>query len=121
MKKKKLLFDILLISLLLCLSLSLFVFFAVNREEGSYVLVEIDGKVVGEYRLDQDAEIEINGGTNTLVIKGGKAFLSSANCPDKTCVKTGSIHYSGESIICLPNKVIIKIKSNSQGFVDLVS
>lgn len=121
MKKKRLLFDILLISLLLCLSLSLILFLAINREEGNYVLVEIDGKTVGEYRLDQDAEIEINGGTNILVIKDGKAFLSEANCPDKTCVKTGSIHYSGESIICLPNKVVIKIKGNSRGFVDLVS
>lgn len=121
MKKKKLMFDILLISVLLCLSLSLFLFLFLNREEGSYVVVEISGKTVGEYRLDQDTEISVNGGTNTLVIKNGRAYLSNANCPDKTCVKTGSICYSGESIICLPNQVVIKIKGSTQASVDLVS
>ena len=121
MKKKKLLFDVLLISVLLCLSLSIFVVVVLNREEGAYVVVEVAGKTVGEYRLDQDAEISINGGTNTLIIKNGQAYLTNASCPDKTCVKTGSICYSGQSIICLPNQVVIKIKGNSHGSVDLVS
>ena len=121
MKKKKILFDILLISVLLCLSLCLFAVTIFNREKGSTVTVEVAGKAVGTYSLDKDLEIEINGGTHNLVIKDGYVYLTDADCPDKTCVKTGKISYSGQSIICLPNRVIIKIVGDTDISVDLVS
>ena len=121
MKKKKILFDILLISGLLCLSLCLFAVIFFNREKGSTVIVEVSGNTVGVYPLDKDMELEINGGTNYLVIKDGYVYLTDADCPDKTCVKTGKISYSGQSIICLPNQVIIKISGDTDISVDLVS
>lgn len=121
MKKKKILFDILLISVLLCLSLCIFGILMFNREKGSTVIVEVSGKTVGVYSLDKNIEIEINGGSNHLVIKDGYVYLTDADCPDKTCVKTGKISYSGQSIICLPNQVIIKIIGNTVDSVDLVS
>ena len=121
MKKKKILFDILLISALLCLSLSLLAIMFFNREEGTTVIVEVSGKTVGVYPIDRDTEIDINGGSNHLVIKNGYVYLTDADCPDKTCVKTGKISYSGQSIICLPNQVIIKISGDTDISVDLVS
>ena len=55
-----------------------------------------------------------------MVIKDGYAYLTYADCPDHTCVKTGKIKYAGQSIICLPNKVAIIVREKDSG-VDLVS
>ena len=121
MEKRRFRYDILLISVLLCLSLILGAVILLTRKEGKTVKVEIDGKKVAEYSLDSSGEYSLNGGTNILKISNGEAYLTHANCPDKTCVKTGKIKYVGESIICLPNKLSIVIQGNASDGVDLVS
>lgn len=125
--KKNYRLDIIIISAILLVSLVLLLVVTLSKKEGSVVVVEIDGTVVGTYSLSQNAEYSLNGGTNNLVIEDGKAYLNYSNCPDHTCEKTGKIQYVGQSIICLPNKVAITIKSEStdnnvpDGGVDFVS
>ncbi len=75
------------------------------------VTVYSDGEIFGRFSLSKNQTIDING-TNTLVIKDGKVFMEGASCPDKLCVKQGSIGEKGGSIICLPNKVIAKVKGD---------
>jgi len=118
--KKSLRFDIVIIALLLIISL---VFLGVNllsRKGGATVEVEIDGEKVATYELYKNGEYVLGGGTNILVIENGEAYLSFADCPDHTCVKTGKIRYVGQSIICLPNRVAITVRGDSPD-VDLVS
>jgi hypothetical protein len=50
---------------------------------------------------------------NTLVIEGGRARIEAADCPDKLCVKQRAISKAGESIICLPHKLVIRISRES--------
>lgn len=120
-KKRSTRYDILLISVLLCLSLIIGLVVFLTRREGAYVVIEINGKETAKYSLSIDGEYSINGGTNILVVKDGEAYLTYADCPDKTCVKTGKIKHVGESIICLPNRVAITIKGNTEDGVDIVS
>ncbi len=40
--------------------------------------------------------------------------MDKADCPDKLCVKQGKISKSGESIICLPHKVVVKISAEER-------
>ena len=110
--KKKILFDAILVLVLLALSLSAYFFVASARDEGSVVRVSIDGKTVGEYPLDKDAEYTLNGGTNILRIEGGMAYMTYAECPDKTCVTKGKIYLIGDDITCLPNRVRAEIIGN---------
>ena len=120
--KKKDRLDIIIISAILLVSLVLLLVVTLSKEEGSFVVVEIDGAVVGTYPLNENAEYSLNGGTNNLVIKDGKAYLNYSNCPDHTCEKTGKIQYVGQTIICLPNKVAITIKGDiANDGVDFVS
>ena len=81
--------------------------------EGKYAEVKIDDKVVAMYELSEDGEYTLNGGTNILVIKDGYAYLTYADCPDKTCVGTGKINRTGQSIICLPNRLSVIIKGEA--------
>ena len=120
-EKKKFRYDLLLISVLLCLSALTMILIFSLRKEGRAVTVEIDGVKAGEYSLLEEGEYTLGDGGNILKIENGEAYLIYADCPDKTCVRTGRIKYEGQSIVCLPNKVVVIVKGDSQGGVDLVS
>ena len=118
---KSLRYDLILIGALLVVSLGVLLITTLTRREGGYVEVEQSGQIVATYSLSIDGEYSLNGGTNILVIEGGVAYLKDANCPDKTCVKTGKIHYVNQSIICLPNEISITVRGNSDDGVDIIS
>jgi len=100
--------DLLLILSLALIALALAGVFAVVSTPGTRVDIIVDGKPFGSFALDQDAVIDING-TNTLVISGGVAYMNDADCKNGTCVRRGAISSSGETIICLPNKIIVTV------------
>ena len=87
------------------------------------MLVTVDGEVLGEYSLDEDTEIRIgdNEKYNLLLIKDGVAQISEASCPDKLCVNQGKISFDGQSLICLPNKVVVEVKGGEQSNYDAVA
>lgn len=109
LNKKKVINDVILISVLLLLGLLVFLFIRLSRSEGTTAVVTVNGEWVAEYSLTDDGEYSINGGTNILIISDGKAYLKEASCPDKLCVNQGKISLSGERIVCLPNRVMIEI------------
>ena len=81
------------------------------RQTGASVVVEQNGKETARYALTEDRTVRIEGegGYNLLVIEGGEAWLSEADCPNLLCVKTGKIRYAGQSIVCLPHKLAVRI------------
>ena len=81
------------------------------RRKGEAVIVEQNGKETARYALfeDRTVQIEGEGGYNTLVIESGEAWLSEADCPTQLCVKTGRIRYAGQSIVCLPHRLAVRI------------
>lgn len=90
------------------------------REEGTIVEVSVDGKLYGTYSLNKNQTIEIRSGDkyNILVIKDGKAYVSEANCPHgdtyfNKCTNKKPIKYTGESILCKENRVVIEIKGDN--------
>lgn len=113
--------DIIVIAAILALSLLLVLVMTLTKKPGAVAVVEIDGVVTGEYPLDVEGTFPLNGGTNVLVIEDGTAYLNYSNCPDHTCERTGKIHYVGQTIICLPNRLSITIKGEASDGVDLVS
>ena len=79
---------------------------------GSRLTVIFDNEVYGEYDLNEDQTIVINEG-NTCEIRDGRVRMTGADCPDKVCVRSRAISKAGESIVCLPNHVILKITAGS--------
>lgn len=121
MKKTAKRYDLILIALLLLLSALSVVALLIFRADGRSVRVEADGKTVAVYSLSADGEYPLNGGTNVLVIENGEAFIKEADCPDKTCVRTGRLKHVGESAVCLPNRVSVTVIGEDSDGVDLVS
>ena len=94
------------------------------KTEGVFAVVKIDGKETARYPLSVNTEVVIeteNNGKNTLVIEDNKAFMKDANCPDKICEGHSKISYKGETIVCLPHKVVIEIiADDSENELDVV-
>lgn len=80
------------------------------QEKGATAVVTVDGEERYRCSLFIEKEIAIDE-TNTLVIKDGVADMIFADCPDQICVKHEAISKVGETIICLPNKVVVTIES----------
>ena len=106
---KKLIADIILIASVLLVGLSVFLIVNLTKEVGNSVRVSVDGRVVAEYSLSVDGEYSLNGGTNILVIKGGKAYMKYASCPDGLCINQGEAYKIGQKIVCLPNRVMVEV------------
>ena len=87
------------------------------RQDGGTVIVEQNGQESARYALREDRTVRIEGGGgyNLLVIEGGEVYLSEADCPTQLCMKTGKIRYAGQSIVCLPHKLAVRITGGASG------
>ena len=78
-----------------------------------------DGSLIRELSLGTDTEVVIGGDyENVVTIKDGKAAITRSDCPVTDCVHSGWIHEAGRSIVCLPNRVELRIEGVSE--VDFV-
>ena len=111
--------DMLLIALLLVLTGVLYLAFGRPTETGITAVVRIDGQVVARYPLDQEGVYTLNGGTNTLGIRDGVAWMEQAECPDHICMLQGKISKTGQVITCLPNLLTVTIEGGVQPVDDI--
>lgn len=122
MFKKK---DIIIyITVLLLAGAAYLIYAGMHKETGSTVCVTVDGVRIGDYPLTAERKIPVTGrygGELTLVLSGGKAHVEASSCPDKICVKHSPVSHAGESIICLPNRIVIEIVSEEDAVIDAVS
>lgn len=108
---------ILIVGILLVATIGL-VYLFFFRAKGNTVKVTVDGNTYGIYSLSQDRVEDIITGQdgtnyNRLIIKNGKAYVEKASCRDGICASHRSIFRDGESIVCLPNRVVITVVSNN--------
>ena len=91
--------------------------YMVTRSAGDCAIVLQNGNEIARYSLSEDARVPVSVGdtvTNVLVIEDGKAHIEEANCPDQICVKHRAVSKAGETIVCLPNELVIKIEASAQ-------
>ena len=83
-------------------------------DEGKVVIIDVNDLPVYKGDLQEDRKVTIRGlyGDVLIQIKGGEVAVVRAECPNKVCVRTGWRSLAGESIICVPNRVLIRIVGN---------
>ena len=64
----------------------------------------LDGNITEDIHSGADGS-----GLNRLVIEDGKARIELASCPDGICSAHSPVFRNGESIVCLPNKVVVTV------------
>ena len=81
-----------------------------------YAVIEVDGKVFAKYNmatLTETKYVDING-HNTVEMTRDYVKSIYADCDDKLDVKQGKITDPGQIIICMPNKVTVRITGKSE-------
>lgn len=109
--------DFLLTAVILFLAGALFIRHFTAGPDGGWAVVSRDGIVEERLSLAEDARLllqDASGNENMLVIEEGSVRLEDANCPDRLCVRQGAISRRGESIICLPHRLVITIEGRVQ-------
>ena len=117
--------DLILAGTILLISAVLWCFISLSGKTGGVITVRVDGQIYGTYPLDEDRKIVIEphpvkgedreAGTknaswrNVLKIRSGQASITEADCPDLICVHHRPISRQGESIVCLPHKVVVEV------------
>ena len=111
--KNDVIFIVILLLAVSLLGLGLWLF----RTEGDTVTLTVDGELMGTYSLAQNRTVEIvtgeqNDRYNVLVIRNGEAYVAEASCPDGICAAHRPISRRGESIVCLPHRVVITVRTS---------
>ena len=113
--------DLLAVAAALLLAAAVFALFLPREDPGDAVAeVYLDGELVWQLPLDTPTELEVSGDyRNTVTVRDGKIGITASDCPGEDCVHSGFIRSSGRSIVCLPNRLEIRIVS-APGDVDFV-
>jgi len=94
------------------------------KDKPERVEVYKDGVLVEAASLiGEDVEIPVNDGEeeNIVIISDGKVSMKYATCPDKLCVKQGEISNGNTPIVCLPNRVVVKLTGGETTEVDAIA
>jgi len=113
--------DCILVAVILVLAgIGFLIYTNLGRQTAGIVKVTVDGELFGTYSLKKEHEIEIND-TNRLIIKDGQVDMIEADCPDQICVDHKTISRNKETIVCLPNKVVVEIVGGKDTEIDAVA
>ena len=82
--------------------------------------IYLDGKLIRSVSLDTDCEFVVTGDyTNTVTVFNGEIAVTGSDCPGSDCIHSGWSGSTGRSIVCLPNRMEIRVVS-AAGDVDFV-
>ena len=114
--------DFVLLAILILIGIALSAVSVLSASRGAKAVVTVDGEIYGTYSLSDDQEITVerDGHTNKITIKDGSAQMTYSTCKNQVCVKTGAISETNESIVCLPNRVMVEIEGG-EGRYDAVA
>jgi len=83
-----------------------------SSAEGSEVLIYKDGLLFSEKNLSENSVTDVDG-LLSVVIENGYVYVVDSVCPNGECMHSKA-HRAGDTIICLPNKIMIKITGESE-------
>ena len=108
--------DIILVAALFFLSLASAAGIKTLYGGGKHVVVEVDGNHVLELSLNENVTKTVTGplGETVIAIENGKVRVAESACPYHYCVRMGGISQRGEVIICVPNRVMVKIEGGGK-------
>ncbi|MFC1566468.1 NusG domain II-containing protein [bacterium] len=118
-------YDFLIISCILLVSAASFILFKLLSNSNNNVLIlHHNKKIVGKYNMLKNNKYKIKIDNELLCsieINNGKAKIIETSCPKKICKNFGYIKYAGQSIICVPNKLFLKIENSKSSKIDAIT
>lgn len=95
------------------------------RENATSVIIEVDGKCYAQYSLKEihepnRVEIETEYGYNLLLLEQGQVSVLESSCKDKLEIHAGVIKRAGQQLICLPNRLVVRLDGKDE-YIDGVT
>lgn len=118
--------DIILLIILIIIGVASTIFVVQSKSGGDTVIIESNGKLYGKYSLYEHHEITVEAqdkahSHNVVIIDNGKVFVAESSCQNQVCVQHRAINRTGESIICLPNRLVVRIEGKGGGYDTITS
>lgn len=125
--------DIIIVTILVLISFLPFAIFSAVQAKSNddpnnlnVAVISVNNKVIkrivltGNVKTRQFDVHDLDGDCNTIEVKKDRIRVKSADCPDQNCVLTGFIEKPGQTIVCLPHRLVIEIKSDREPSQDII-
>ncbi len=112
--------DYILIAVLLCLAAIGWIFFhSQGQNKNKILIVQLDQTIIDKIDLNTiqgevHRTIKVPDGTLEYRYDKSGAWIESSPCPDKICLHQGKITKTGDSIACVPEKVLLLLELNKK-------
>ncbi|MCI7146411.1 MAG: NusG domain II-containing protein [Clostridiales bacterium] len=86
---------------------------------GKELEISSQGRLYGTYSLLEDRTIRVetsDGHFNVVCIRDGSAYVRKSDCAGQDCVHSHEISRNGETIVCLPNKLLLEVKGGEKAY-----
>lgn len=115
--------DLYLILIILITGLILFLMIQISSKSGQCLYVYYAQKLVTTVQLNKNENLNIQGdlGISQIVIRDGQVWMEKSPCPQKICIHMGKITHHGQSIVCIPNRIVLLIKKNHDPKIDAIT
>lgn len=78
--------------------------------EGAEVQIYQNGILLDTLPLDVNCAVKVTGQyENVVEVRDGSVFISASTCPGGDCIHSGAVSQVGRSIVCLPNRVEVRV------------
>jgi len=115
--------DVALIIVLLLASGGSIVVLRAALAAGEYCVIFAGDEEFGRFPLSKDRTVHVPGplGTTDVVIRQGSVRVVDSPCPHRVCVSMGEKRRSGETVACVPNRVLVLVCSRRGSGVDAIT
>lgn len=112
--------DICLVVFLIFLSAAVYFSFGFFKKSGDIAVIYVNGEEYARLPLSEDTETDVLG-TNVVCVSDGSVFMKSATCPDKVCMHQAPLSTCERDIVCMPNRVSIRVISDKTADADIIA
>jgi hypothetical protein len=79
----------------------------------------VDGEVADVISLREDGLYSPPGRPAVrITVRGGAVGFTASDCPDKVCIHSGFLSLRGQSAVCLPNRVVVRVVAGDGDALD---
>ena len=108
--------DFVIVAIVLALAATVALPFLTGGGEALYAEIYQDEALVKRVPLTEGLHetVTIDGSVQNIIeIDGRTVRFSESTCPDQVCVRTGTLTRAGQTAVCLPNRVIVRLRGGA--------
>ena len=105
--------DVVIAIMVVALSITPLFSFNKTAATGASAYIYEDGQLVKKADMSVDAVYTVK--NVEIQVADRKIRVLKSDCPHQICAHTGWISSPAQTIVCVPNKVLVEIKNNGKG------